>query len=167
VLSARLAELRSIEEVLGRAAGVVERGWLQHAWFVVATPAGPSAVTAYDVDMAEVYPVTGACLVGAVVAAAGGPKAVGTQLTQRTLDLTWHTLREDSDRPVKWCPGPGVRTLQVLDLTHWNDDPSRTRPQVVDLLRAAGRAARTERDRVFVELEATDRPAQPATDRPS
>ena len=155
VLSARMAELLSIEEVLGRAAEVVERGWLQNAWFVVDTPSGPTAVTAHDVHLADVHPVVGACLVGAVVSASGGPKAVGTHLTQRTLDLTWHTLREGPARPVGWCPGPGARTLQVLDLTHWNDAPSRTQEEVVGLLTATGHAARAERGRLVAEREAT------------
>jgi hypothetical protein len=86
-------------------------------------------------------PVTGACLVGAVVQAAGGPATVRSQLVQRTLDLTWHALREDPSQPVRWCPGPRMRTMQVLELTHWNDAPERTRADVVDLLQSAQETA--------------------------
>ena len=104
VLSSRLAELQVIRGVLEQAAGVVERGWVQGAWFAVAAPGGAHAVTAYDLGVAVGKPVTGACLVGAVVQAAGGPSEARSQLVQRTLDVTWHALREDPGEPVRWCP---------------------------------------------------------------
>ncbi len=136
-LSARLAELHAIDGLLDRDAVVVGAGWVQRAWFTVATGSGPRAVTAYDVGLAVARPVTGACLVGAVVQGAGGPATVRSQLVQRTLDLLWHALREGPDRPVRWCPGPRLRTMAVLELTYWNDAPGRTRSEVVDLLHAA------------------------------
>lgn len=139
-LSAQLADLHAIGELLDHAAGVVSAGWVQGAWFTVATPRGPRPLTAYDVRLAEDLPVVGACLVGAVVHAAGGPTTVGSQLVQRSLELTWHELREP-DRPVRWCPGPNLRMMTVLDLTHWNDAPGRTRDEVVGLLVAAQHSA--------------------------
>ncbi len=146
-LSAQLAELHAIRDLLARAEAIVGAGWVQGAWFTVATTRGERAVTAYDLRLVRDRPVTGACLVGAVVQAGGGPGAVRSQTVQRSLDLTWHTLREDDDRPVAWCRAPQVRTLQVLDLTHWNDAPRRTQGDVVDLLGTAQRVAVTERDR--------------------
>ena len=145
-LSRRLAELWAIDALLGRAAEVVEAGWVQDAWFTVATPAGDRAVTAYDMGTAVDRPVIGACLVGAVVQAGGGPAEVRSQLVQRTLDLAWHALREDPGRPVRWCAGPCVRTMHVLELTYWNDAPGRTQEEVVDLLQAARRTADVQRD---------------------
>src|SRR5919202_1572201 len=94
-LSGQLAELHAICALLEQAADVVSAGWVQGAWFTVATPRGKRAVTAYGLSMAESSPVTGACLVGAIVQAAGGPATVRSQLVQRTLDVTWHALRED------------------------------------------------------------------------
>lgn len=135
--SARLAELHAIRSLLEEAVLVVGGGWVQGAWFTVTTPTGRRAVTAYDVRLAEERPVTGACLVGAVVQAGGGPSAVRTQLVQRTLDLTWHALREDPGRPVRWCPDPQVRMIRVLELTHWNDARGRN----------AGRGGRRSPDR--------------------
>jgi hypothetical protein len=146
-LSAQLAELHAIGDLLDRAEAIVGAGWVQGAWFTVSTPRGERAVTAYDLRLVRDRPVTGACLVGAVVQAGGGPSAVRTQTVQRTLDLTWHALREDEDRPVAWSRAPQVRTLQVLDLTHWNDAPQRTQGEVVDLLGSARRTAISERDR--------------------
>ena len=145
-LSVRLAELHAIRGLLEQAAEVVSGGWVQGAWFTVATASGKRAVTAYDLGVAENRPVTGACLVGAVVHAAGGPTTVRSQLVQRTLDLAWHALREDPDRPVRWCPGPRVRMMRVLDLTHWNDAPERTQGEVVGLLLAAQKTADVQRD---------------------
>ena len=150
-LSGHLAELHAIRALLEQAAEVVGDGWVQGAWFTVATPRGKRAVTAYDLRLAESRPVTGACLVGAVVQAAGGPATVRSQLVQRTLDLTWHTLREDPDRPVQWCPGPQVRMMRVLELTHWNDARGRTQREVVALLLAARQTADVQRDRYLAE----------------
>ena len=144
-LSARLAELHAIDALLEQSRDVVNAGWIQGAWFSVASASGQRAVVAYDLRTVMDRPVTGACLVGAVVQAAGGPATVRSQLVQRTLDLTWHALREDPVRPVHWSPGPRIRMMQLLELTHWNDTPGRTREEVVDLLRAGQRTAEVQR----------------------
>jgi hypothetical protein len=72
------------------------------------------------------------------VHAAGGPDAATSQLVQRTLDLTWHTLHESARRPVQWCPAPEIRLAHLRDLTRWNDHPRRTSGEVRGLLAAAG-----------------------------
>jgi hypothetical protein len=138
-VSGQLAELHAIGVLLEAAAEVVGDGWIQGAWFTVATDGGSRAVTAYDLPTAMDRPVIGACLVGAVVQAAGGPATVRSQLVQRSLDLLHHTLREDPDRPVQWCPGPRMRMIGLLELTRWNDAPRRTQGEVVGLLRDARR----------------------------
>jgi hypothetical protein len=130
-----------MRSLLERSAEVVSSGWVQGAWFTVATRAGTRVIPAHDVRRAASYPVVGACLVGAVVEGGGGPRAVRSQLVRRTLDLTWHTLHEDPHEPVRWCPGPDVRLLRLLDLTRWNDAPGRTQSEVVDLLLDAQRTA--------------------------
>jgi hypothetical protein len=152
MLSGHLAELHAIRALLAEAAEVVGGGWVQGAWFAVATPSGERPVTAYEAHLTAGRQVTGACLVGAVVHAAGGPTKVRSQLVQRTLAVAWHTLREEPDRRVRWCPGPEVRTMRVLDLTRWNDAPGRTRGEVVDLLLAARQVADVERDRCRADL---------------
>ena len=150
-LSARLAELHSIRALLEQAVKVVDAGWVQGAWFTVAGAGGPRVVTGHEVDLAMDQPVIGACLVGAVVQAAGGPGTVRSQLVQRTLDLTWHAMREDAAQPVRWCPGPRVRMMHVLELTYWNDAPERTRADVLDLLEAAQETAALQRHRCRAE----------------
>ena len=150
-LSARLAELHAIRALLQRTAEVVDAGWVQGAWFTVAGPGGNRAVTADQLDLLMDRPVVGACLVGGVVQAAGGPATVRSQLVQRTLDLTWHALREDTSQPVRWCPGPRVRTMHVLEMTAWNDAPERTQADVQDLLQSARELAEVQLRRCRAE----------------
>jgi len=145
VVAARLAELHHIRALLQEAEVVVSAGWVQNAWFAVrGTQGGEVAVTAHDLHRLADGTVSGACLVGGIVHAAGGPAAVHTQLVQRTLDLTWHALAEDDRRPVRWCPSPAVRAAHVRDLTRWNDQPRRTAADVVSLLRSAVATADAE-----------------------
>jgi hypothetical protein len=150
-LSARLADLHAIDGLLAQAADVVSAGWVQNAWFTVETPGGPRSLTAFDVGLVEDLPVVGACLVGAVVHAAGGPTMVRSQVVQRSLELTRHVLREEADRPVRWCPGPNLRMMTVLDLTYWNDAPGRTQDEVAGLLVAAQHAIDTQRGLCLAE----------------
>lgn len=151
-LSAHLAELSAIRALLEQAAEVTRQGWVQDAWFTVDMANGKRQITALGMRLVENRPVTGACLVGSIVEAAGGPATVRSQLVQRTLDLAWHSMREEPGEPVRWCPGPRVRTMHLLDLTHWNDAPGRAQGEVVDLLLAACETAKTERDRCLAEL---------------
>jgi hypothetical protein len=152
-VSSHLAELHAVHDLLERGLEVIGTGWVQRGWFTVMTAEGLRAVTARNLDDAVEKPVVGACLVGSVVQGAGGPAAVRTQLVQRTLDLLWHTLREDPDRPVRWCPDPQTRTSRVLDLTRWNDSPARTHGDVVALLLAAEQTVNRERDRYRAEQQ--------------
>ena len=137
-VAARLGELHHVRALLEEAIDRVQLGWIQHAWFAVLDAhGGERKLTFQDIHLAIGRPVSGVCLVGGIVSAGGGPAAVGSQLVQRTLDLTWHALHENPSAPVRWCPSPPVRAAHVRDLTRWNDRPRRTSAQVVDLLRAA------------------------------
>jgi hypothetical protein len=127
-LACRLIELRDIAELAQRARAVIEAGWIQHSWYSYRQQAEPSRPAA----------VTGACLVGGIVQAGGGPAAFNSQLVQRTLDLTWNTLYGVDGDSLVWCPAPSVRTSHLHDLTRWNDRPARTRAEVADLLTAVG-----------------------------
>jgi len=146
-LSAQLAELHAIRTLLEQAIEIVLGGWVQGAWFAVDMGGRTRAVTAPQIRQTTEDPVIGACLVGAVVQAGGGPAAVRSQPVQRALDLLWHSLREDAGHPVRWCPGPPVRAIHVLDLTHWNDAPDRTRGDVAGLLRSSVAMADAQRER--------------------
>ena len=152
--SAQLAQLNAIRALLEQATEIVLRGWVQGAWFAVDMGGRSRVITAPEVRLTAGHPVTGACLVGAVVQAGGGPAAVRSQPVQRALDLMWHCLHEDAGQPVRWCPGPPVRTMHVLDLTHWNDAPDRTRGDVVELLRSSMATADAQQERCRSEQAA-------------
>jgi hypothetical protein len=137
-LAISLLELHDIRALLEETIVLVNVGWIQNAWFAVLDTHGHEhRVTAHETHLANDRPVTGVCLVGGIVYAAGGPAAAHSQLVQRTLDLTWHALSEDVRRPVRWCPAPEIRSAHLRDLTRWNDDPQRTPRQVSALLDAA------------------------------
>jgi len=147
--AAHLAELHCIRGVLADAIAVVSAGWLQHDWFAVTDEHGHRRrVAAHNVHVVAGADVSGACLVGAIVHAAGGPSETHTQLVQRTLDLTWHALYEGVRRPVRWCPAPAIRTAHVRDLTRWNDQHERTADAVVELLHSAVQTATVETERL-------------------
>ncbi len=140
--SAMRAELHCMRALVEQAIPVVAAGWVQHSWFEVTDAKGQSRmVTGHNIGEVTSHPVAGACLVGALVHAAGGPSVVRSQLVQRTLDLTWHTLFGDERQPVRWCPPPATRMANVRDLTAWNDHPSRSADDVEALLRSTARNA--------------------------
>jgi hypothetical protein len=147
-IGAKLAELHAIDSLLADATHIIERGWLQHGWFTYDDPSGAShTVTCYSrrvertVDLAQ---VTGTCLVGGIVHAAGGPSQARSQLVQRSIDLTWHAAFRGQHEPVRWCPSPPERAGHVIDLAHWNDRPERTAHETTALLNQARGLARTE-----------------------
>ena len=154
-LAARLAELSRIGEVLAGAGTLVGEGWVQQAWFRYRDESGRTRLaTAYDVDRISGQPVLGACLVGALVHAGGGPSAGRSQLVGRTLELTWHTLY-DVVGEVRWTPSPDVRAAHVRDLTRWNDAPCRRPEQVAALLHATTEGALVQAAGVRRERSAT------------
>jgi hypothetical protein len=136
--AAARAELHGVLEILVAARALLARGWVQGTWSAVQ----PRPVAGPGQDSAGTQRST--CLVGAVVVAAGGRAAVAGQPAQRSLDLLWHTLHRATDPgPVRWCPGPTLRTVQVQDLTRWNDAAGRSPEEVRALLDAAiGRLTR-------------------------
>jgi hypothetical protein len=133
--SAHLAELWRIADLLGDAHETIRHGWVQGGWLAYRDPKGREHVVD-SVGMHRIagQEITGACLVGAIVHAGGGPGSARTQMVQHGLDLTWHTLFRGAHEPIGWCPSPALRIARVGDLTRWNDDPRRTGDEVAALL---------------------------------
>jgi hypothetical protein len=121
------------------AADIVAGGWIQEAWFQVRDETDAvRIVTAGNLELLDRGPVLAACLVGAVVQAAGGRQAARDQVTGDALDLIWHAAFADDRRVgVGFSPPPNVRSLRVIELTRWNDRPGRCIGEVLDLLDAA------------------------------
>lgn len=133
--SAYLAELWRIVDLLGDAHEMIDHGWVQGGWLAYRDGKGREHLVD-SVGMRRIagHEITGACLVGAIVHAGGGPGSARTQVVQRGLDLTWHTLFRGAHEPIGWCPSPALRIARVGELTRWNDDPSRTAGEVAALL---------------------------------
>ncbi|GAA3919657.1 DUF6197 family protein [Actinoplanes auranticolor] len=135
--------------VLTAARAVVRRGWTQHTWYVMRTPAGRrrtmSSVLPGRLDRTRVVE---ACLVGAVVHAAW-QQSPRPEHAYPAVDALWCTLLGGGTPgadPVGPLSAPPVRVARVRDLTTWNDRPYRTREDVLDLLdRTVARIADTDR----------------------
>jgi hypothetical protein len=154
-LGARLAELARIRDLAAAAGEVVAAGWVKDAWYVSRDAGGrPRAVDVLQARRMGHVPVDRACLVGAILHAGGGVASADTQLVQRTLDLTWHTVHRGAAEPVRWCPAPPIRAQHLRDLVRWNDRAGRTGADVEALLHSVERAAERELDRGRRQLAA-------------
>jgi hypothetical protein len=137
-----LRQLDRIRDVLERARALVQRGWLQHSWYVTRRPQPPTllarlrdALRSPDVDEVE-----RACLVAAVAVAAhgGGARPDIMRDAGPALDVVWDALWERPGRPGPRSPAravpPAVRAARMRDLVRWNDAAGRSRAEVVALL---------------------------------
>jgi hypothetical protein len=126
--------------VLVGARSLVARGWLQGGWYVLEAPDGRRRfVGAGSLTRRSFGEIRQSCLVGAVVEAARWHTAE-KGVAGPAIDRLWHELGELCARPQPvdpWTPTPVVRSRQVGELTTWNDDPARTRDDVLQLLGAA------------------------------
>jgi hypothetical protein len=137
---ARIRGLEDVRAVLEGAKTVVERNWVQDAWYVVRDRAGNlKPVGPFGLLLLKRADVAGACLVGAVVHAAAERGRNRAKIEPGpALDTRWATLRETRAEPrpalADRMPSAEARVARVRDLTWWNDQPARTRGDVVDLL---------------------------------
>ena len=147
VTAARLEQLDEVLEVLAAARTLIERGWVQNAWFAVRSRPQPGATTvAARVRSSVAYPdrdePLGACLVGAIVHAVRqrhpGDKRAEVDGVGPVIDVVWDAWQESRGLGGPGTAGrvapPGVRAARVRDLTRWNDQPDRRRGDVLGLL---------------------------------
>jgi hypothetical protein len=138
---ARAARLRSLSEVcvtLDGARAVVEGGWVQGTWFA---PDADGRTVARKVRPGDTGR-GGACLVGAVVRAAGGASPAAAVVTAGpAIDVLWDAWQESRGITGPGLAGraapPEVRAARVRDLTRWNDQRGRTREEVLALIDVA------------------------------
>jgi len=144
-----VARLRAIDDAraaLQQASELVRAGWMQGAWFQVRDEAGSRrSIGPLELRLLEGREVIGACLVGAIVEAAGGHRQAHSAQAGRALDLLWDSLQDDRGWPTpptfdRVC-APAVRAARVRELTSWNDAPERTRGEVLRLIDAADNRA--------------------------
>jgi hypothetical protein len=121
--------------VLEDARVVIARGWIQDRWF--ARRPTPSD---------GLGDVAAACVVGAVVYAAQ-QRGSGEQLVKAgpALDYLWDAWQESRGLGGSGVAGRAapreLRLARVRDLTRWNDQPGRTREEVLGLVDLAASRA--------------------------
>jgi hypothetical protein len=127
--------------VLEDARSLIERGWLQHGWYLVERPPPRSLLARMrQVDHTPgIDDVRQACLVAAVaVAAHGGGRPDVLADAGPAVDLLWDALWEDRGQAGPAAGGraaaPPVRIARMRELVRWNDVAGRTREEVLGLL---------------------------------
>ncbi|MEV8510365.1 hypothetical protein AB0368_36810 [Actinoplanes sp. NPDC051475] len=113
--------------VLEDARAVIAQGWVQERWFVR-------------------RPTPAACLVGAVVhAARQGGSGDPVVSAGPALDYLWDAWQESrglgGSGIAAWAAPRELRLARVRDLTRWNDQPGRTRDEVLGLVDLAASRA--------------------------
>ena len=137
----RLRQLEGARAVLERARALIAQGWVQDAFYIVRGRNGESRpVSPFGLLLLTRTDVVGACLVGAVAHASGSiDRRERRGQAALAVDTLWHTLPEDpSYERVPTAPyyavHPAARAARVRELARWNDEPARTRDQVLGLV---------------------------------
>ena len=137
----RLRQLEGAQAVLERARTLIAQGWVQDAFYVVRGRNGESRpVSPFGLVLLTRTDVVGACLVGAVAHASGSVERRDRRgQAALAVDTLWHTLAEDpSYERVPTAPydavHPAARAARVRELARWNDEPARTRDEVLGLV---------------------------------
>jgi hypothetical protein len=129
----------AVRALLEDARTVIQRGWLQDAWFLVQGRRGRlRPIRPGHLGRIDHTKVTAACLVGAIIhagwrhrtAAPGAPAPTGS-----ALDAVWHTLNKSATAGPSLSPWE--RAARSRDLSRWNDVPHRRREDVLALLDTA------------------------------
>jgi hypothetical protein len=137
----RVRQLEGARAVLERARTLIAQGWVQDAFYIVRGRNGESRpVSPFGLLLLTRTDVVGACLVGAVAHAAGSVDRRDRRgQAGLAVDTLWHTLAEDpSYERVPVAPydavHPAARAARVRELARWNDEPARTRDEVLGLV---------------------------------
>ena len=144
----RLRQLEGAQAVLERARTLIAQGWVQDAFYIVRGRNGESRpVSPFGLLLLTRTDVLGACLVGAVAHASGSvDRRERRGQAALAVDTLWHTLAEDpSYERLPTAPydavHPAARAARVRELARWNDEPVRTRDEVLGLVdRAVSRS---------------------------
>ena len=137
----RLRQLEGAQAVLERARTLIAQGWVQDAFYIVRGRNGESRpVSPFGLLLLTRTDVVGACLVGAVAHASSSvDRRERRGQAALAVDTLWHTLAEDpSYERLPTAPydavHPAARAARVRELARWNDEPARTRDQVLGLV---------------------------------
>lgn len=122
-------------ELLEQARALVAHGWVQDAFYVVRGRHGETRpVSPFGLLLLSRADVVGACLVGAVAhASAAVDRRDRRGRAALAVDTLWESLQPDPAARAD-IAHPAVRSARVRDLARWNDEPGRSRDEVVELL---------------------------------
>jgi hypothetical protein len=129
-------------QVLESARALLERGWVQGAWFRVVRPSGrEQRIGPMELHRLAGAEVTGACLVGALVRGTWATSGTAKADAGPAVDEVWDALLEQTDSRLPQAVGRAaprqVRLRRVQELTRWNDAPGRTVDEVLALVDVA------------------------------
>ena len=137
----RIRQLEGAQAVLERARALIAQGWVQDAFYAVRGRSGETRpVSPFGLLLLSRSDVVGACLVGAVAHASG---SVGRRDRRGqaaiAVDALWQVLAEDQVAGVvpvgpSDIGHPAARAARVRELAQWNDEPARSREDVLGLL---------------------------------
>jgi hypothetical protein len=132
----RIRQLEGARALLERARALVAQGWVQDAFYVVRGRNGEARpVSPFGLLLLTRSDVVGACLVGAVAHASGSMDRRDRRgQAALAVDTLWQTLAEDIV-PISPADSvhPAARAARVRELAQWNDEPTRTREDVLGL----------------------------------
>jgi hypothetical protein len=132
----RIRQLEGARALLERARALVAQGWVQDAFYVVRGRNGEARpVSPFGLLLLTRSDVVGACLVGAVAHASGTMERRDRRgQAALAVDTLWQTLAEDIV-PISPADSvhPAARAARVRELAQWNDEPTRTREDVLGL----------------------------------
>ena len=121
--------------LLEQARALVADGWVQDAFYVVRGRHGETRpVSPFGLLVLSRSDVVGACLVGAVAhASAAVDRRERRGRAALAVDTLWESLRPDPAERADTAH-PAARAARVRELARWNDEPGRSRQDVVELL---------------------------------
>lgn len=128
----RVRRLEGTTALLERARALVAAGWVQDSFYVVRGRTGETRpVSPFGLLLLSRADVVGACLVGAVAHASSTvDRSDRRGQAALAVDTLWETLTDATGSD----PHPGARAARVRELARWNDEPGRSRDDVLGLL---------------------------------
>jgi hypothetical protein len=133
----RIRQLEGARDVLERARALIAQGWVQDAFYVVRGRHGENRpVSPFGLLLLTRADVVGACLVGAVAHASGSVDRRDRRIQAAiAVDTLHRTLAEQTgSTTLTEAVHPAVRAARVRELAQWNDEPTRTRNDVLGLI---------------------------------
>jgi hypothetical protein len=133
----RVRRLEGAGALLERARVLVRDGWVQDSFYLIRGRHGEARpVSPFGLLLLTRTDVVGACLVGAVAHASSAVDRVDRRgQAALAVDTLWQVLAEDGEvAGPDDMTHPAARAGRVRELARWNDEPGRSRDEVLGLI---------------------------------